>query len=145
MPPRAYSCWWLPLTVILSTGGGVCPSACWDTPSPRADTPWQTPPRADTPPQADTPPPPADGYCCGRYASYWNAFFLIVQMVRRITLMDSPSYVLRLRKMAEEEQHQQRLVTAWHTSFKKGTDYDLWGQPVEATSEYHRSQFLLSE
>ena len=20
------------------------------------------------------PPPPADGYCCGRYASYWNAF-----------------------------------------------------------------------
>ena len=21
-----------------------------------------------------TPPPPADGYCCGRYASYWNAF-----------------------------------------------------------------------
>ena len=24
-------------------------------------------------PPADT-PPPADGYCCGRYASYWNAF-----------------------------------------------------------------------
>ena len=22
------------------------------------------------------PPPPADGYCCGRYASYWNAFLL---------------------------------------------------------------------
>ena len=21
-------------------------------------------------------PPPADGYCCGRYASYWNAFLL---------------------------------------------------------------------
>ena len=20
------------------------------------------------------PPPPADSYCCGRYASYWNAF-----------------------------------------------------------------------
>ena len=44
--------------------------------------------------------------------------------------------------MAEAEQHQQRLVTAWHTSFKKGTDYDLWGQPVEATSEYHRSHSL---
>ena len=24
-----------------------------------------------------TPPPPEDGYCCGRYASYWNAFFII--------------------------------------------------------------------
>ena len=25
--------------------------------------------------EADTPPPhPADGYCSGRYASYWNAF-----------------------------------------------------------------------
>ena len=24
-----------------------------------------------------TPPPPADGYCCGRYASYWNAFLLL--------------------------------------------------------------------
>ena len=23
------------------------------------------------------PPTPADGYCCGRYASYWNAFLLI--------------------------------------------------------------------
>ena len=25
-----------------------------------------------------TPPPPADGYCCGRYASYWNAFLLLI-------------------------------------------------------------------
>ena len=25
----------------------------------------------------ETPPPPADGYCCGRYASYWNAFLLL--------------------------------------------------------------------
>ena len=23
------------------------------------------------------PPKEADGYCCGRYASYWNAFFLL--------------------------------------------------------------------
>ena len=22
-------------------------------------------------------PPPQDGYCCGRYASYWNAFLFI--------------------------------------------------------------------
>ena len=26
--------------------------------------------------EADTPPTPADGYCCGRYISYWNAFLL---------------------------------------------------------------------
>ena len=24
--------------------------------------------------QTHPPPPPADGYCCGQYASYWNAF-----------------------------------------------------------------------
>ena len=58
-------------------------------PSPREQTP--PPPRAGTPPGADTSPwsrhpppeqahppreqtPPADGYCCGRYASYRNAF-----------------------------------------------------------------------
>ena len=38
---------------------------------------------ADTPPWADTPPgrhlpgqtlPPPNGYCCGWYTSYWNAF-----------------------------------------------------------------------
>ena len=23
-------------------------------------------------------PPPGDGYCCGRYASYWNAFLFIM-------------------------------------------------------------------
>ena len=38
-----------------------------------------TPPGPGTPPRPGTPPktrytPPADGYCCGRYASYWNAF-----------------------------------------------------------------------
>ena len=27
-----------------------------------------------TPPWADPPPHPADGHCCRRYASYWNAF-----------------------------------------------------------------------
>ena len=31
-----------------------------------------TPP-GQTPPLGQT-PPPADGYCSGRYASYWNAF-----------------------------------------------------------------------
>ena len=48
----------------------------------RAGTPRQagtpTPPAGT--PQAGTPPagtPPTDGYCCGRYTSYWNAFFCL--------------------------------------------------------------------
>ena len=72
----------LHLSVILFRGG-VCLSACWDT-QPLV----QTPPGADTlrsrpplgsrlPLGADTPRsryPPADGYCCGWYASYRNVF-----------------------------------------------------------------------
>ena len=65
--------------ILLTGGGGVCLSACWDTTTPQkqtplgadtpgnrhlpeADTPWkQTPLGADTPPEqtlpgADTPP-----------------------------------------------------------------------------------------
>ena len=54
-------------------GGGVCLSACWDTISPSRHTPpgTDTPLLTDTRPRAHT---PADSYCCGRYASYWNAF-----------------------------------------------------------------------
>ena len=69
--------------------GGVCPIACWDTPprtknkhppGPKADTPTPPGPKADPQDQRQTLPqdqrqtPPGDGYCCGRYASYWNAF-----------------------------------------------------------------------
>ena len=48
---------------------------------PQAGTPW-----AGTLPGRYTPlgrytPPPADGYCCGRYASYWNAFLLLVPLL----------------------------------------------------------------
>ena len=56
-------------------GGGACLPQCMLGYTPRADTPRQTPPRADTP-RTDT--PLADGYCCGRYASYWNTFLLII-------------------------------------------------------------------
>ena len=35
---------------------------------PWAAIPWAATPWADI--------PPADGYCCGQYASYWNAFLL---------------------------------------------------------------------
>ena len=58
------------------------PHSCADTPLGR-HAPGQTPPSwADIPnPLGQTPlprlgrhPAPADGYCSGRYASYWNAF-----------------------------------------------------------------------
>ena len=77
------------VSVILLTRGGVCLSACWDTPprSTEADTPLgadPTPPQEQTPPLgADTPPGSrhptrlADSgirSMSGRYASYWNAF-----------------------------------------------------------------------
>ena len=75
---------------ILSTGGGEV--VCQTRQTPPGQT-RQTPSWADTPldrlgrpprktPFGQTPPgrhplprhPPADGYCSGRYASYWNAF-----------------------------------------------------------------------
>ena len=34
-------------------------------------------------------PPPTDGYCCGRYASYWNAFLLALDL-RVILIHISP-------------------------------------------------------
>ena len=57
--------------VSVHRGGGVCLSACWDTPPPEQTSPWEqtppprsrhpleqtAPPRADTPPQEQTPPP----------------------------------------------------------------------------------------
>ena len=55
----------LQASVILSTGGGVCLSACWDTPPPRADPPGAGTPQELAPPGADPPqskqtPPGAD-------------------------------------------------------------------------------------
>ena len=49
--------------------------------TPQADTPLpleQTPPWSrHSPPEADN--PPENGHCCGRYASYWNAFLLTIK------------------------------------------------------------------
>ena len=55
---------------------GFCLSACWDTPPPPTGRhpPGQTPPPGQT---TSPPPTQADGYCCGRYASYWNAFLML--------------------------------------------------------------------
>lgn len=43
-------------------------------------------------------------------------------------------YVIEMNDIDDEE----KVVTAWHTAFKTGTDYDLWGQPVEAIEDYQR-------
>ena len=38
-------------------------------------------PPGQTPhPPGQTPPPQADGYCSGRYASYWNVFLLLFKV-----------------------------------------------------------------
>ena len=56
----------------------------WNFVSPKKWEPWggvSSPahagihiPPGQTPPPGRHHPPPADGHCCGRYASYWNAF-----------------------------------------------------------------------
>ena len=79
--------------VCLSTGGeGVCLSACWDAippPAWRAPPGWRTPPGWKTAPPGwrtppdEEPPPEADSSIrstSGRYASYWNAFLLLVAL-----------------------------------------------------------------
>jgi len=43
-------------------------------------------------------------------------------------------YVAIMNEVDDEE----KVVTSWQKSFKTATDYDLWGQPVEAIDEYHR-------
>ena len=71
----------LQASVILSTGG-VCLSACWDTPLPPDQTPLRPDPPETRPPPDQTSSPrdrpwEADASIwsmCGRYASYWNAF-----------------------------------------------------------------------
>ena len=40
-----------------------------------------------------TPPPPADGYCCGRYASYWNAFLFSIFLDRKCEQCHTPSHM----------------------------------------------------
>ena len=84
--------------VCLSIGGeGVCLSACWDAPPPRSRSPLDQadPPGPGRPPwdQADPPKPgrppqtrqtPREAHSSirstsSRYASYWNAFLLLMR------------------------------------------------------------------
>ena len=67
--------------VCLSTGGGVCPIAYWDTNPLGRYTPWQTPPGRHPPGQ--TPPVQCSAVHAGirstsrQYASHWNAFLFL--------------------------------------------------------------------
>ena len=40
----------------------------------------------------------------------------------------------------QDDLHNERVkvIEDWHMNFKKGTDHDLWGQPVEASDAYQR-------
>ena len=75
--PSATKLWRLCFYTCLSVHKRGSASVHAGIPPPRVDIPQeQVAPREQTPPGAGTPPPPADGYSCRRYASYWNAFFL---------------------------------------------------------------------
>ena len=98
--------------ILFTVGGGVYPSMHWDTPPlPSAcwTPPGHTPLDTHLDPHThswththpghtamDTPwtrPPPSNGHCSGRYASYWNAFLLHLQiltiLMKIITLFSS--------------------------------------------------------
>ncbi|KAK3092632.1 hypothetical protein FSP39_005182 [Pinctada imbricata] len=40
--------------------------------------------------------------------------------------------------MALQDEEQSQIITAWHKAFEQCTDYDLWGQPIEAIDGYQR-------
>ena len=72
-------------------GGVYTPRGSWaDTPFLGRHAPWadipldrhsprQIPPRQTHTPRADS-PHPADGYCSGRYVSYWNVFLYLLSL-----------------------------------------------------------------
>ena len=89
----------LQASVILFTGGRMSASVHAGIPppreqNPRADhhPPWEQtpPPEADTP-RADTPQsrPPREAHASirsmsGRFASYWNAFLFVMEVIMRL-------------------------------------------------------------
>ena len=72
----------LHLSVIHSVHRGGCLSACWDTTPPPGAEPRSRHPPEQTPPWSRHPPPweahSSIRSTSGRYASYWNAFLLVL-------------------------------------------------------------------
>ena len=75
----------LPRGDVQAQAQGVCPGGCPGIVKAQAQAQGISRPRprgvyipAYTEADTATPPPPADGYCCIWYASYWNAFLLFV-------------------------------------------------------------------
>ena len=64
----------LHLSVILFTGGGLSTSVYAGIPH----TLGSRHPLLGADPRGPGTPPPAGGYCCGWYTSYWNAFLFII-------------------------------------------------------------------
>ena len=73
-------------SVILSTGGGPGPGGAWS----RGGGAWSWVGWGGAwswgVPGGD---PPRDGYCCRRYASYWNAFLLMKCLFSKTILRNS--------------------------------------------------------
>ena len=94
------------VSVILSTGG-VWPSECWDAIPP----PEQAPP----PPPSRHPLSPADGYCCRRYASYWNEF-LFIEIIGNSTgqVICTDSSFSKYKNYNSAWDNKQRLFTNCH-------------------------------
>ena len=61
--------------ICLSTGGPLGGSAPGG-PGPGGGGAWSG--GVGIPACTEADPPGKDGYCCGRYASYWNAFLLVL-------------------------------------------------------------------
>ena len=64
-------------------GGKLCLAREVSRPTPGGvsrPTPWGSPGThpGGIPACSETDTPQADGYCCGRYTSYWNAYLFLI-------------------------------------------------------------------
>ena len=40
--------------------------------------------------------------------------------------------------MEDDSAEKESVIDDWHIAYKRGNDFDLWGQPVEAIDSYTR-------
>ena len=48
-------------------------------------------------PESRHPPPGRDVYCCGRYASYWNAFLLLTSLKTKVVKQKETLWLIQLQ------------------------------------------------